>query len=62
MNQFESEDNGEAYRDTVGKEIREGLGEIDYFVGGGGCGGTFRGVGKDLEQFNVKNIIVEGEG
>ena len=35
---------------------------IDYFVAGAGSGGTFTGVAKHLQQFNVKNIIVEPEG
>ena len=62
MNQFESQDNPAAYKNTLGQEITHSLPQIDYFVAGIGSGGTFTGVASHLKPFNVKNILVEPEG
>ena len=62
MNQFESQDNPAAYKNTLGQEITHSLPQIDYFVAGIGSGGTFTGVASHLKPLNVKNILVEPEG
>ncbi|WP_105977877.1 PLP-dependent cysteine synthase family protein [Staphylococcus simulans] len=61
-NQFESEDNPGAYRDTMAQEILKELPEVDYFVAGVGSGGTFTGTAEVLAQHGVKNVIVEPVG
>lgn len=62
MNQFESEDNPGAYRDTLAQEILKEVPQIDYFVAGVGSGGTFTGTAEVLAEHNVKNVIVEPVG
>ncbi|MCP3685632.1 MAG: cysteine synthase A [bacterium] len=59
--QFENNDNIEAHREGIGKEIVEQAGNIDAFVAGTGTGGTLIGVAKALKAANpdVKIIGVE---
>ncbi|WP_278925970.1 PLP-dependent cysteine synthase family protein [Staphylococcus auricularis] len=60
--QFETAYNPQAYVHTLGPELTDALDHIDYFVAGVGSGGTFTGVAQHLQNFNVKNIVVEPEG
>ncbi|MGJ5712558.1 PLP-dependent cysteine synthase family protein [Staphylococcus auricularis] len=60
--QFETAYNPQAYVHTLGPELTDALDHIDYFVAGVGSGGTFTGVAQHLQNFDVKNIIVEPEG
>ncbi|ANZ34250.1 PLP-dependent cysteine synthase family protein [Staphylococcus carnosus] len=61
-NQFETEDNPGAYRETLAQEILNELPEIDYFVAGVGSGGTFTGTAEGLAERKAKNILIEPEG
>lgn len=60
--QFDNPANPEIHRHTTAKEIlRDTDGNIDYFVGGIGTGGTITGVGETLKAYNaaIKVIAVE---
>lgn len=65
LKQFDNLANPLAHYETTGREIYEDLyGEIDYFVGGAGSGGTFSGVVQYLKERipNVKGILADPEG
>ncbi len=49
VKQFENVWNIEAHEKTLGKEIKDELGQVDAFVAGVGTGGTLIGVGKSLD-------------
>ncbi|MEL0539266.1 cysteine synthase family protein [Staphylococcus debuckii] len=61
-NQFETEDNPGAYRDTLAQEILKELPEFDYFIAGVGSGGTFTGTAEGLAERHAQNILIEPEG
>jgi cysteine synthase A len=60
--QFQNPNNPEIHRKTTAEEIwRDTEGEIDFFVGGVGTGGTITGVGESLKKKNpnIKIIAIE---
>lgn len=60
--QFDNQANPAVHRRTTAEEIwRDTDGEVDFFVGGVGTGGTITGVGEGLKQknSNIKIIAVE---
>ncbi|MGV3243159.1 PLP-dependent cysteine synthase family protein [Staphylococcus sp. 11262D007BW] len=61
-NQFETNDNPEAYRDTLAADILKEVPDITHFVAGAGSGGTFSGVAEVLSPQNIKCIVVEPTG
>lgn len=65
LDQYHNPKNIEAHYKTTGPEIWEQTeGEIDYFVGGIGTGGTVSGVGRYLKEMNpnIKVIAVDPIG
>lgn len=65
LEQFQNPNNPLAHYNGTGPEIYEALdGQIDYYVGGAGSGGTYSGVMKYLREKNpnVKGILADPEG
>jgi cysteine synthase B len=61
LDQFESEYNVDAHRQTTGPEIFRDLDRVDAFVAGLGTGGTLMGVGEHLKQANPNALVVAVE-
>lgn len=64
-NQFENEENPNAYIHTLGPEIWEDTkGKVNIFVAGAGTGGTFTGTASYLKKRNaqIKTVVVEPVG
>ena len=57
-NQFENKKNVEVHYKTTGKEIINGVSEINAFVSGIGTGGTLIGIAKRLKEYNSNIRIV----
>lgn len=65
LEQFQNPNNPLAHYEGTGPEIYEALdGNIDYYVGGAGSGGTYSGVMKYLKEqnSNIKGILADPEG
>lgn len=62
INQFENEENPQAYIHTLATEILEQCPDITYLIAGAGSGGTFTGIASVMKEHQVRNIIVEPEG
>jgi cysteine synthase len=65
LEQFQNPNNPLAHYEGTGPEIYEALeGEIDYYVGGAGSGGTYSGVMKYLREKNpdIKGILADPIG
>jgi cysteine synthase A len=65
LEQFQNPNNPLAHYEGTGPEIYEALdGQIDYYVGGAGSGGTYSGVMKYLKERNckIKGILADPEG
>ncbi len=62
INQFENEQNPQAYVHTLATEILEQCPDITYLIAGAGSGGTFTGMATVMKEHQVRNIIVEPEG
>lgn len=62
INQFENEENPQAYIHTLATEILEQCPDITYLIAGAGSGGTFTGMASVMKEHQVRNIIVEPEG
>lgn len=65
LEQFQNPSNPKAHYESTGPEIFEDLeGQIDYFVGGAGSGGTFSGIMRYLKEKNprIKGILADPEG
>jgi cysteine synthase len=65
LEQFQNPNNPMAHYEGTGPEIYEALdGEVDYYVGGAGSGGTYSGVMKYLREKNpdIKGILADPIG
>lgn len=62
INQFENEENPQAYTSTLATEILEQCPDITHLIAGAGSGGTFTGMASVMKEHQVRNIIVEPEG
>jgi cysteine synthase len=65
LEQFQNPNNPLAHYEGTGPEIYEALeGEIDYYVGGAGSGGTYSGVMKYLREKNpdIKGVLADPIG
>ncbi|WP_436885794.1 PLP-dependent cysteine synthase family protein [Mammaliicoccus sciuri] len=62
INQFENEQNPQAYVHTLATEILEQCPDITHLIAGAGSGGTFTGIASVMKEHQVRNIIVEPEG
>ncbi len=62
INQFENEQNPQAYVHTLATEILEQCPGITHLIAGAGSGGTFTGIATVMKEHQVRNIIVEPEG
>jgi cysteine synthase len=65
LEQFQNPNNPLAHYEGTGPEIYEALdGQIDYYVGGAGSGGTYSGVMKYLREKNpdIKGILADPVG
>lgn len=65
LEQFQNPNNPLAHYEGTGPEIYEALeGEIDYYVGGAGSGGTYSGVMKYLKEKNpdIKGVLADPIG
>ncbi|MEB8131369.1 PLP-dependent cysteine synthase family protein [Mammaliicoccus sciuri] len=62
INQFENEQNPQAYVHTLATEILEQCPDITHLIAGAGSGGTFTGMATVMKEHQVRNIIVEPEG
>ncbi|MEX6216460.1 PLP-dependent cysteine synthase family protein [Mammaliicoccus sciuri] len=62
INQFENEQNPQAYVHTIATEILEQCPDITHLIAGAGSGGTFTGMASVMKEHQVRNIIVEPEG
>lgn len=62
INQFENEQNPQAYVHTLASEILEQCPDITHLIAGAGSGGTFTGIASVMKEHQVRNIIVEPEG
>lgn len=62
INQFENEENPQAYVHTLATEILEQCPDITHLIAGAGSGGTFTGIASVMKEHQVRNIIVEPEG
>ena len=62
INQFENEENPQAYIHTLATEILEQCPDITHLIAGAGSGGTFTGIASVMKEHQVRNIIVEPEG
>lgn len=65
LNQYDSQDNVEAYYHTTGPEIwRDTDGRVTHFIAGIGTGGTFSGTARYLKEMNpeIRTIAVDPEG
>jgi cystathionine beta-synthase len=59
VDQHDNLDNFEAHYRFTGKEIaRQTEGELDYFIGSMGTGGTLSGIGKALKEANPNTKII----
>ncbi|MCS4485738.1 PLP-dependent cysteine synthase family protein [Staphylococcus americanisciuri] len=61
-NQFETDDNPAAYKETLAQELLRELPTMKYFVAGAGSGGTFSGVSEVIQAQGVKSVVVEPPG
>ena len=61
-NQFETDDNPRAYKETLARELLRELPTMNYFVAGAGSGGTFSGVSEVMQAQGVKSVVVEPVG
>lgn len=62
INQFENDENPQAYVHTLATEILEQCPDITHLIAGAGSGGTFTGIASVMKEHQVRNIIVEPEG
>ena len=62
INQFENEENPQAYVHTLATEILEQCPDTTHLIAGAGSGGTFTGMATVMKEHQVRNIIVEPEG
>ncbi|EZX21701.1 hypothetical protein V070_01631 [Staphylococcus aureus C0673] len=62
INQFENDENPQAYVHTLATEILEQCPDITHLIAGAGSGGTFTGIASVIKEHQVRNIIVEPEG
>ncbi|MCC2088728.1 cysteine synthase family protein [Mammaliicoccus sciuri] len=62
INQFENDENPQAYVHTLATEILEQCPDITHLIAGAGSGGTFTGIASIMKEHQVRNIIVEPEG
>ncbi|MCD8807871.1 cysteine synthase family protein [Mammaliicoccus sciuri] len=62
INQFENDENPQAYVHTLASEILEQCPDITHLIAGAGSGGTFTGIASVMKEHQVRNIIVEPEG
>jgi len=65
LKQFENPANPMAHYETTGKEIYNDLeGNLDYFIGGAGSGGTYSGIVKYLKEKNsyIKGVLADPIG